>query len=169
MGKGKKILIWGTGKISSEVWCNGLDAQIVGFIETNKKKEIFHGITVYAADENWPEHDYIIVANDSSGEIYQTCKEQGICLDNIIFLRPIRMTKRIENSVSTDILREILGEKNYTDYCIQYGLYQESFFGKDCVEYDRLNTRERFKINKNNLWPVISDKYLTAGQINNYF
>ena len=161
-----KILIWGTGTIATEVYNNGLRASVEGFIESNKSKDYFCGHTVYGLDDDWPKYDYIIVANMYSDEIYQICIARGIDIDTTIFLRGIK--KRLGES-TPQILYEILGEKNYTNYCVEYGLYNECFFENDCLEYEKKNTRKQFKINRDNLWPVIRDKYTYAGVMDNYF
>ena len=36
----KKVLIWGTGKIASRFIENGCNGEIIGFIETNKSKNL---------------------------------------------------------------------------------------------------------------------------------
>lgn len=167
--KMKKILVWGTGKIASEIYANGLRGEILGFIETYKKQDLFNGITVYGVDEKWPEYDYVVVANNYSEEIYKTCIEKDISLDNIIFMCAIKTQKKVKNDIDISVIHEILGEKNYTNYCVEYTLYNESFFGADCEKYEKLNSRDSFKIDRNNLWPVISDKYRKAGQVHNYF
>lgn len=161
-----KVLIWGTGTIATEVYNNGLSASVEGFIESNKTKDYFFEHMVYGLDDDWPKYDYIIVANMYSDEIYQICIAKGIDIDKTIFLRGLK--KRLGES-SPQILYEILGEKNYTNYCAEYGLYNECFFENDCLEYEKKNTRKQFGINRDNLWPVIGDKYAYAGTIGNYF
>ena len=161
-----KILIWGTGTIATQVYNNGLRANVEGFIESNKTKDYFCEHMVYGLDDDWPKYDYIIVANMYSDEIYQICIARGIDIDKMVFLRGIK--KRLGES-NPQILYEILGEKNYTNYCAEYGLYNECFFENDCLEYEKKNTRKQFGINRNNLWPVIGEKYAYAGATGNYF
>ncbi len=43
----KRILVWGTGKIASKFIENQCNAEIIGFIETNKLKETYYGRPVY--------------------------------------------------------------------------------------------------------------------------
>lgn len=162
----KKILVWGTGKNSVEFCENGVNGYIVGFIETRKNKSEFRNLPVYNIDETWPEHDYVIVANIFSGEIYFECVHRGINTDKFVFFYPI-VKKAGENNAN--ILREILKEKNYTKYCVLNGLYQDTFFTDDLREYQKKNTRKNFAANEDNLWPVICDKYRLAGSTENYF
>lgn len=162
----KKLLIWGTGNISAELCRNGINGCIVGFIETEKSKEKFVNIPVYSIEEPWPEHDYIIVANNYSNEIYKKCISRGISLDQFIFLYPIG---RVVGETDLDILKEILPRENYIQYCMRYGLFWETFFKEDLQEYRRKNTRHNFDIDENNLWPVIRDKCNKAGTMRNYF
>lgn len=161
-----KLLIWGTGGIALEVYKNGLNGCVQGFIETKKRRNFFQKIKVYGLDENWPDYDYIIVANNYSEEIYETCIVRKIDIEKVIFLRYI---KKRAGAKDVKLLREVLGEKNYTGYCVEYGLYKESFYKEDWLKYEGKNTRERFKIDEKYLWPILFDKYRKAGSMNNYF
>lgn len=161
-----RILVWGTGLIAAEVMGNGLGANVQGFIESKKTRDSFYGHTVYGLDDVWPNYDYIVVANMYSDEVYESCIAKGINIDKVIFLRGIKKQLGVAN---LETLYDVLGEKNYTNYCAEYGLFQESFFEKDSIEYEKKNIRERFQINRNNLWPVIGEKYAYAGVVGNYF
>ncbi len=161
-----RILVWGTGLIAAEVMGNGLGANVQGFIESKKTRDSFYGHTVYGLDDVWPNYDYIVVANMYSDEVYESCIAKGINIDKVIFLRGIKKQLGVAN---LETLYDVLGEKNYTNYCAEYGLYQESFFAKDSIEYEKKNIREQFQVNRNNLWPVIGEKYAYAGVVGNYF
>ncbi len=162
----RKLLIWGTGNIASELCENGLNGSIEGFIETKKKKNVFQGKPVYGMDERWPDYDYLIIANSFSNEVYETCNEKNIDMRKAIFLKPIKMAV---GEHTPKILAELLGEKNYTEYCIEYRIFSESFFEADYKTYEQCNRRKQFAIDDNNLWPILADKYKKAGIINNYF
>lgn len=138
----------------------------MGFVETKKSKKEFMKLPVYSIDESWPDYDYVIVATIYSSEIYEECNARGIYTGNFVFLYPIT---KIVGETRTDILQEIFSEKNYIQYCERYGLFQESFLGRDIRKYQELNTRKTFDIHTNNLWPIISDKYGKAGTVGNYF
>lgn len=162
----KKILIWGTGKLSVKLCEKGINGRIVGFIETKKRKTEFRNMQVYGIDEKWPEYDYVVVANSYSDEIYRECICRGIDTNSFIFLYPIN---RAVGEINLEILKEILKGENYTEYCLRYGLYRETFFMENLREYQEKNVRHGFDVNENNLWPIIADKYKAAGTIGNYF
>ncbi len=162
----KKIMIWGTGKTAWKILENGLNAEIVGFIETKKNENMFCEKRVYEIGERLPEYDYLLVANTHAIEIYRTCLDNNIDLQKVIFLTGI---KKREGMCDLLQLREVLGEKNYTNYCSEFSIIDESFFVKDMEVYQSKNKRANFDINKKYIWPVIKDKYAMAGTINNYF
>lgn len=164
-----KVLIWGTGEIAKRVLETGLNAEVVGFVETKKFKTEFRGMKVYSAEEiadNQKSYDYIIVANAYSASICDICDNLGISLDKIIFMHPIMKKDGVSDSV---ILKNVLGEKNYTNYCAAYGMVDESFIHNDRQKYDELNQRPNFEIKDEFLYPVIADKYAPAGTLGNYF
>lgn len=162
----KKVLIWGTGTIAKQVLANGLNAEIIGFVETQKTAEEFYDKKVYEAGHDLPEYDYLIVANTFVSEVYQVCIKKKINLEKVIFLSSI---KRQEGLCDYTIIRDILGEKNYTIYCSEFGISKNTFFEEDIKTYQEKNKRENFSIKKQYIWPIIKDKYAMAGTINNYF
>lgn len=162
----KKLLIWGTGAIAQQVLHNSLNGEIIGFIETYKKTDNFNDKPVYGIDEIPVSYDYIVVANTYVNEIYKECIERNINLNKIIFLKGV--TKHLGcNDLGT--IKEILGKRNFTNYCVECGLTEHTFFEDDKKRYIELNTRENFKIQEQYLWPIIHDKYAMAGSIDNYF
>lgn len=162
----KKLLIWGTGNIAKEFIANGYNGEIVGFIETNKTTTAFMNKPVYASDDIPVDYDYIVVANSYATEIYQMCIKLAIDTDKLIFLNSV---KNRVGCVDLSVLKEILLEKNYTAYCAEYGLYEDTFLAADEKRYSELNKRATFNIEKKYMWPIISDKYAYAGTIGNYF
>lgn len=162
----KKILIWGTGNIAKQVTANRICGEILGFIETNRTKEIYQDKRVYDVDEIPQEYDFIIVANSFSSDIYNICRTKNIPLDKMIFLKGI---KKGEGYLDVEGIRSILGEKNFTDYCGEFGLTEASFFKEDIERYKVLNRRENFRIQEQYIWPEIKDKYMAAGTMGNYF
>ncbi len=110
--------------------------------------------------------DVIIVANRFSDEIYQLCIQENIGLEKMVFMVRGSLTtanNQIEN------LKEILGERNYTDYQIQYGIKENTFVDTDAEKYRKLNTRKNFEIQKAFMWPIIYEKYAKNGTMGNYF
>ncbi|MEH2952014.1 DUF268 domain-containing protein [Candidatus Merdisoma sp. JLR.KK011] len=160
-----KIIIWGTGRIAEQVYRNGIEGEILGFLETVKKRDVYMDYPVFDIN-TLPEHfDWIIVANRFSDEIYEICKKTKMNLKKVIFLK---MGSQV--SFRPDLeLKNILGEKNYTDYLGEFGRIKDSFFEEDRRKYEKLNARESFAIYDEYLWPVISDKYAMAGAMENYF
>lgn len=162
----KKFLIWGTGKLAKQFIENGYTGEIIGFIETNKSIDTFMQKPVYGYKEIPQGYDYIIVANSYVMEIYNLCLSLNIDLSKMIFLHGV--TNRI-GCVDSIVLKEILKERNYTNYCAEFKLFDETFFSSDIDTYQRLNTRTNFKIRQENMWPIIQDRYTYAGTIGNYF
>lgn len=164
----EQILIWGTGNIAKEMIERGLEANIVGFIQTNRTSNIFMEKQIYTPDSIIIDYDYIVVANTYSDEIYENCKKNCINLNKVIFFKP---TKKPSTNKETDlhIVRRILGEANYSLYCDNRGLWEDTYIVEDIEKYKKLNQRKSFEINHNNLWPMIGDKFAKAGYMGNYF
>ena len=162
----KKILLWGTGQLAKRFMDNQCNGEIIGFIETNKTRDIFMQMPVYGIDELPTDYDYIIVANTYVSQIHETCIEKGIDLDKVIFVRGEE--KRIGMS-DLNLIKDIFGEINYTDYCGHFNLTKDTFFHNDMEKYKSLNTRKNFEIQEQWMWPVIREKYANAGNTGNYF
>lgn len=159
-------MIWGIGMIAKQVMENGINAEIVGFVETKKSIEEFNGKKVYGANESLPAHDYLIVANTYASEVYHICIKYKIDLNKVIFLYGV---KKQEGVCNLEEIKDVLGEKNFVNYCGEFGLNENTFFGEDVKRYAAQNLRPNFAINEQYMWPVIKDKYAMAGTINNYF
>ncbi len=162
----KKLLIWGTGKNTRKLIDNGYAGEIIGFIETVKTGDLFIGKPIYGSNEIPAGYDYIIVASSYVSEIHALCLARQIDLSKVIFLYGVKEQK---GCCEPEILKEILGEANYTLYCAEYGLIEETFVRADAEKYSRLNRRESFAIQERYMWPVIADKYAPAGTVGNYF
>lgn len=160
------VLIWGTGIVAERFIKNGINGKVLGFIQTNKSSSEFKGMPVYSVDELPADYDYIIVANTYVSQIHETCIKKGINLDKVIFVRGEE--KRVGIS-DLDLIKDIFGEINYTDYCGHFNLIKDTFFNQDMTKYNSLNTRKDFEIQEQWLWPVIGEKYADAGSIGNYF
>lgn len=163
-----KLLIWGTGNYAKKFIDDEYSGEIIGFIETNKEKDIFMGKQVYGSNELPEEdkYDYIIVANSYTAEVYNVCLKLNIDMGKVIFLYAYR-----PQVGCTDLhaIKKILSEKSYIKYCMQFGVPDNVFVDKDVLEYEKLNTRPSFAIQERYLWPVIKDKYAYAGRTHNYF
>lgn len=161
-----KLLIWGTGKLAGQFIENQYHGEIIGFIETHKSKDTFMQKPVYDSQEIPKGYDYIIVANSYVTEIYNLCIKMAVDVSKVIFLYGV---KNRVGCTEDGILKKILLEKNYTNYCAEFSILEHSFFNTDAEEYQRLNKRPNFAIQDKYMWPVIKDKYSYAGVIGNYF
>ncbi len=162
----EKLLIWGTGNLAKRFMYNEYHGEIIGFVETNKSKDTYMGYPVYDSRNLPEEYGYIVAANSYAAEIYSWCLELKIDISKVIFLYGI---KQRQGCTDLRILKEILMEKNYSAYCAEFGLIEESFIIADAECYRALNQRPSFAFDERNLCPVISDKYAQAGTISNYF
>lgn len=160
-----KVYIWGTGYNASKVLKNGINAQILGFIQSHRDMDTFEGYKVYVPDEISNGYDAILVASHFSDEIYTLCVCKKWDISRIVFLFKGEETKFNEPKG----LETILGESNYADYLAQYGKTGGYFFDRDIELYTRLNKRENFNIKRDNLWPIIVDKYTYNSGMSNYF
>lgn len=160
-----KIIIWGTGRYAQELLNNGLNATIMGFLETEKQREEFRGYPVYDIHSIPEDYDYIFVANAFSGEIYKTCLEHSMDLKKIVFLKRGR-----NDEFNPDIqIKEILGENNYAKYASGFGIWKNTFFEEDMAAYSAMNTRPEFAIDNNTLYPIITEKYTMNSGMSEYF
>lgn len=162
----KKILIWGIGNLARCFIENKHGGEIVGFIETNKSQDSFMHKPVYDSRKIPQEYDYIVIANSYTQEIYAHCLKLGIDTSKLIFLYGMKQRVGCTDQM---ILEEILSEKNYTLYCLEFGLMNDAFIKHDAKVYEGLNQRPRFTIQDRYMWPIISDKYAPAGTLGNYF
>lgn len=160
-----KILIWGTGMMARKLIEYGVQAQILGFIQTQKTMDVFMGYPVFLSDEIPDGFDYILVANTYANQVQAVCENLGIDDSKVIYLYRGSKTKY----KLPEGLREILGEANMTRYATEYGVLEDTFFYKDCKTYTQMNTRDTFAINDKYLWPITFDKYDSAGTVSNYF
>lgn len=161
-----KLLIWGTGNYAEKFIENRYNGEIIGFIETNKSKESFMGKPIYDS-HNIPEnYDFIIVANSYATEIYNLCIQLKIDCSRMVFLYPVKNRMGFSD---LQILKDILMEKNYVGYCVQYGISDYTFINEDAKTYRKLNKRPRFDIQEKYMWPIIKDKYGNAGATGTYF
>lgn len=162
----RKVLIWGTGNLARQILENGINAEVIGFIQSDRNSEMYDGKNIYTVNNLPQEYDFIIVANSFATEIYHTCEINDIPLDKVIFLTNI---KKQEGVIDHNIIQELLGVKNFTDYCNEFGLKDLSFFQEDMQKYSKLNKRITFRIQEKYFFPILHEKYAKAGEISNYF
>lgn len=162
----KKILIWGIGKVAKRFIENGYNGEIIGFIETNKSIDSFMDRPVYDSRQIPTEFDYIIIANLHTTEIYQLMKKRNVDCSKVIFLYGVNQQV---GCTDKNVIKEILSEKNYTNYCGEFSLLDDSFITDDVKSYMEMNQRPNFVIKDQYFWPVIKDRYAPAGTVGNYF
>lgn len=160
-----KILIWGTGYLAQNVLESGINGEILGFIETKKSKDKFRDYPVYDCDKIPDNYDFIIVANIFSNEVYKVCRELKLDISKIVFLK-----RGSGIDFNPDIkIRDVLGERKYTEYAGEYGTWKNTFFEDDKIKYSMANTRPEFAIREECLWPIIADKYAMNSGMSVYF
>lgn len=162
-----KILIWGTGYYAQKIIKNGINSEIIGFVETEKSKNCYFEHPVFGIDEIPQEFDYIIVANIYSDDIYETCIKLKLKMEKIVF---IKRGKREEIKFNADKkLRIVLGDRNYTKYAIEFGRMENTFWEDDREKYSLMNKRKSFEIKDEYLYPIITDKYEVNSGMTEYF
>lgn len=160
-----KIIIWGTGYIAKDILKHGINAEIIGFVETQRSKTKYDGLPVFDISEIPKEYDYIIVANMYSEEIFKICQNLQLDFQKIVFIK--RGDYVAFNSDKR--LRNILGERNYTQYAAEFGKWENTFFEDDMVKYSSMNSRREFEIKKSHLYPIVGDKYGMNSGMDEYF
>lgn len=162
-----EVYIWGAGKLARKLINRGIHADIKGFIETYKTKDIFMEKKVYSPDEIDQNYDAIIVANAFPNEVWSYARNvKEIDRDRMIFMN---CCLYVDPRNNLPLKREILGEANYGVYVAAYDIFEDSFFAADKVKYRLLNKRPTFEQDDRNDYPIIKDKYDDAGTVNNYF
>lgn len=162
----KKVYIWGTGKKARNLVNNCINAEIIGYIETNRRQKHFCEKKVYLCTEIEDDYDAIVVANVYSNEIYLTSNQLGIDIDRMIFMKPCSY---VEPRTNLEWVESILGYNNYQIYLSEYGLIDKTFIMQDIERYNERNHYENFVINRERLFPVIKERFETAGTVGNYF
>ncbi len=172
----KKLLVWGTGDLAEQFIDSGCQGDIIGFVETVKSKDVFMKKPVYGSREIPEEYDYIVIANSYGTEIYSLCIKLDIDISKLIFL--YRIQSRV-GCTDAAVLKEVLSEKSYDDYCIRFRLKPQpkqhprekgdEFVYEDAEKYRKLNTRPTFEIQEKYMWPIATDKYVEAGNVDDYF
>lgn len=163
-----KILIWGTGYYANKLLEDGINGEIVGFIETNRSKEEYRGYPVYGVHSTpFPqEYDFIIVANRFSGEIYTECVNLELDFSKIVFLK---RGDHVAFNPDKNI-RKVLGEKNYTNYATEFGVWKNTFVEDDMAQYSLMNKRPTFEINEEFFFPITRLKYgINSGMTFNFW
>lgn len=161
-----RVYIWGTAKLARMVMNHTRENEVLGFIETVKRREVFMGKKVYQFDEELEDYDAIIVANHYSDAIYETAKKSNLSAEKFIFMTRCHGGKE---DVNNEWVRKILGEDIYQIYLAERGCIEGSFYQTDKELYTKLNKRKNFDFVEEYKYPIISDKYDCAGNVGSYF
>lgn len=93
---------------------------------------------MFYIDEIPIDYDYIMAANTYATEIYNERIKKELDIDKVIFIKNIVEQQGCKN---LNIIEDISGEKNYTEYCYEYKLVVNTFWEKDVQKYDKLKTK----------------------------
>jgi len=120
----KKILIWGTGQLAWQTVKNLDEKDIIGYVDTYKKKEIYVGKKVYKPSEILEiEYDAILVSTIFGKEIKDVCQNEGIPLDRVIFVYGNVITEDLNKDYN--FVQKICGEKFAVSIEKRYHLIRE--------------------------------------------
>lgn len=161
-----RLLIWGTGYLAERFIGNSYHGEITGFIESDKTKSFFMDKPVYDSREIPEGYDYIIIASSYVTQIYNRCLQLGLDLSRCIFLYGV---KQQTGCTDPSVLKRVLADVNYTMYCAEFGMTDQTFVKTDAELYQKLNRRPGMAVQEQYMWPVIADKYAPAGSQGNYF
>ena len=85
----KDVFIWGTGYHAQRMLAENAfkECNILGFIDTYKKQDIFNGYPVFFPNEISDKiFDYIIISNENPTEIIKSCQHLNIDESRIIVI-----------------------------------------------------------------------------------
>lgn len=120
----KRILIWGTGQLS---WQPGKEfniEEIIGYIDSNKKKNSFAKKPVYKPEEiKTLKYDAIIVSTIYAKEIYEECTNYGIDRDKLIYAYGNIITT--DMNTNYEFIKEICGKSYAKQIKDRYHLIRE--------------------------------------------
>lgn len=162
-----RILVWGTGRIAESIIDALEEEQVIGYVESERTKEIYRGKRVYNASEIPDNYDVILIANQRGRDIYNYCCNLEIRLDRLCFLAPIPQKIDVENNLR--IANLILRTDWYEKVCAEFGRVENDWVAEDAKLYSKLNKHSTMQIKKEYNMPVYTDKVAKAGSINSYF
>jgi hypothetical protein len=163
-----KIYVWGTGQKCLElIHSNGIDLEsIVGFLETIKCEDSFMGKKLFSLSE-LEEYDYLLVTIKKNRSIYDLCLEHNIPAEKVCYLCPCAKDENVYKNI--EIAQKVMTKIGYMQVCANYGISDDEWIVKDAEIYERLNTHEGFKIDKEKNLYIYGDKFASAGTVDGYF
>ena len=83
-----KIYVWGTGRLTGKVIGKYLNPdEITAYVDNDERKTMWQGKKVIQPTMlKKANYDAIVVITLHSQEIYEQCKELGLCMDKVVFL-----------------------------------------------------------------------------------
>jgi len=162
-----QVLVWGTGRMAENILDGLEENQVIGYVESQKSKELYRGKQVYNASELPKDYDVILVANKCGGDIYNYCHNLGIELDKLCFLAPIPQNIDVENNIHMANL--ILKPDWYEKVCAEFGRVENDWIAEDARIYSELNVHPTMQIKAEYNMPIYTDKVAKAGSIHSYF
>ncbi len=162
-----RILVWGTGRIAESIVDSLDEGQIIGYVESQKSKELYRGKAVYSASKLPEEYDAILIANQRGREIYNYCRNLKIELSKLCFLAPIPQKIDVDNNLR--IAKQILKQDWYEKVCAEFGRIENDWIAEDAKLYSKLNVHPTMHIQEEYDMPIYTDKVAKAGSIHSYF
>lgn len=159
------IYIYGTGNNAKKIVNAGVKGDIIGYLESKPKSNYYAGKKVYIINEV-SNYDAIIVASIYTDEIYHVLRDNDVDMQKVVFMFH---GINIDDKCNVELAKKVLSVANYTLFLSSHKMYEKSFFAEDKQLYSQLNTRENFRINENDIYPIIIDKYSEMGSIDDYF
>lgn len=165
------VYIWGTGQKCENMINAGAFVmhEIAGFVETQKSTDQFKGKKVYSLDEflRTESFEHLLVTVKKNDAIYELCSLYHIDLQKVCFVFPCISENNLQKNLK--IAKDILTEKGYSSICENYGIPDIEWIREDAKTYEKLNTRDSFKIDNRNNFYISRDKFESAGTVNSYF
>lgn len=137
----KKILVWGTGR-SAQLFLKQLEnCEVVGFVESNKKKDSYLEIPVFEPQEiKRMEWNILVVASVYADVIKDTIIEHNIDMHKVVLLRHFIHG---ENTVANlELLKDIVNPSYYGGIVNEI----ESLLTIPRMQYDQISKGEADKI-----------------------
>lgn len=120
----KRVLIWGTGQLSWQPGKEFCTEEIIGYIDTNKKNNLFAKKPVYTPEEiSNLNYDAIIVSTMYAKEIYDECTKYGIDRKKLICAYGNIITKDINTDYK--FIEKICGNSYAEQIKNRYHLIRE--------------------------------------------
>jgi hypothetical protein len=162
-----RILIWGTGSLTKRYLATGelKDSDIVGFIETDPAKTMFHDKTVYKPEDVVKlSYDYILVCVKAFGDmIYDRAVSVGIDPAKMIFVDNWRFNVTSAADISGNLCKKInLAQDDEAIGRIFPILY------RDYIEVNNQNSARYIVCLRNNLDMIESNDSLQTDEFSSY-